>query len=55
MKFLCCRLIAAMPDEGLNECLDEIGNIYNFYSVIPEQTLAAPNVEKVLAKLTSEA
>jgi hypothetical protein len=54
-RFICCALIATMPDEGMDECLLEIRNMHHFYSVIPEPVLPKSGNEEVVAKLPVEA
>ena len=51
-KYLCCALIYRMPDDGLEESLSTINDIYQFYAVKPRQVLPSPSVEKVGAALT---
>ena len=46
-RFLCCALIAKIPDEGVDECLATVKDIYQFYTVEPRQLLPSSTVEKL--------
>ena len=53
-KAVCMALVAFMPSEGLEELVDTLKELYQFYSFPPERVLPPPRVVDV-AMLPSSA
>ena len=54
-RFLCCALIAKLPNEGVDECLATVNDIYQFYTVSPSKLLPTPTIEKLSVAIANTA
>ncbi len=52
-KFLCCSLIAKLPNEGLEECLSMVSDIHQFYTVEPVSSLPSPSMKKIQSSIVT--
>jgi hypothetical protein len=53
VRFICHVLVDQVPDRGLQELLESLTDIYEFYATLPEKKpLALPESEPIKARVT---